>query len=109
MVASSQMYTSLTAATELLQWSFITLFVLFEVGSAICGAAQSSKMLIVGRAIAGIGAASLLNGSITIVSCTAPPEKRPSKCDSWLGLSIHTLVANDASSKVLIGSMMASE
>ncbi|KID81976.1 efflux pump [Metarhizium guizhouense ARSEF 977] len=60
-----------------LKWSFITLFALFEVGSAICGAAQSSKMLIVGRAIAGIGAASLLNGSITIVSCAAPPEKRP--------------------------------
>lgn len=34
-------------------------------------------MLIIGRAIAGLGAAGIINGAITIVSSCAPLEKRP--------------------------------
>lgn len=34
-------------------------------------------MLIVGRFVAGLGAAGIANGSITIVSSCAPIEKRP--------------------------------
>ncbi|KAJ4372060.1 hypothetical protein N0V83_003833 [Neocucurbitaria cava] len=49
-------------------WSFLALFLLFEIGSAISGAATSSKMLIVGRAIAGAGAAGLLSGTLSIVA-----------------------------------------
>lgn len=38
-------------------------------------------MLIIGRAVAGMGAAGIINGAITIVSSCAPLEKRPSECD----------------------------
>ena len=34
-------------------------------------------MLIVGRAVAGFGAAGIINGAITIISSCAPLEKRP--------------------------------
>jgi MFS family permease len=39
---------------------------LFEIGSAICGAAPSSEVFIVGRAIAGLGASGILGGSVSI-------------------------------------------
>ena len=60
-----------------LKWSFLFSMLVFEVGSLICGVAQSSVMLIVGRAIAGLGGAGLSVGGTTIVSFTVPPAKRP--------------------------------
>lgn len=45
----------------------------------MCGAAQSSAMLIVGRAVAGIGASGLLNGAYTILALTVAPEKQACK------------------------------
>ena len=54
----------------------IALFI-FEVGSVICGAAQSSEMLIVGRAVAGIGSAGLFSGGMTIVGYSVPLRRRP--------------------------------
>lgn len=64
-----------------MQWSFLTFFFIFEVGSAICGAAQSSTMLIVGRAIAGIGASGLLNGGYTILALVVAPARQAGKID----------------------------
>lgn len=49
---------------------------LFELGSLLCGVAQSSKMLIVGRAIAGLGGSGLQNGALTIISACVPLQKR---------------------------------
>ena len=40
---------------------------LFEVGSAICGAAPNSVAFIVGRAVAGVGAAGILGGSVSVL------------------------------------------
>ncbi|KAL6792255.1 putative efflux pump antibiotic resistance protein [Trichoderma sp. SZMC 28013] len=60
-----------------LKFSFLTAILLFEVGSAICGAAPNSIALIVGRAIAGLGAAGVSAGSYTIIAYSAAPEKRP--------------------------------
>jgi len=62
-----------------MQWCYIVFFGIFELGSAICGAAQSSNMLIVGRAIAGVGAAGLSSGAYTLLSASVPLEKRPGK------------------------------
>ncbi|GJN81907.1 hypothetical protein PLIIFM63780_005443 [Purpureocillium lilacinum] len=59
------------------KWTYLSFFLVFEVGSAICGAATSSTMLIVGRAVAGLGAAGLMNGSLTIVQGACTPESRP--------------------------------
>ncbi|KAK9312057.1 major facilitator superfamily domain-containing protein [Lipomyces starkeyi] len=49
----------------------------FELGSVLCGAATSSNMLIIGRAIAGLGGSGLLNGGYSIVHASAPLEKQP--------------------------------
>ena len=38
---------------------------LFEIGSAICGAAPNSAAFIVGRAIAGVGAAGIFSGCVS--------------------------------------------
>jgi MFS transporter, DHA2 family, glioxin efflux transporter len=43
-----------------LKWSFLISMLIFEIGSLICGIAPNSKILIVGRAIAGLGESSFL-------------------------------------------------
>ncbi|KAF9887633.1 hypothetical protein FE257_009726 [Aspergillus nanangensis] len=60
-----------------LRISFLVAGVIFEVGSLICGAAPSSVAFIVGRAIAGWGAAGLVGGCYTIIAFVAPPHKAP--------------------------------
>jgi MFS family permease len=59
------------------QWTFLGFFALFELGSALCGAAASSSMLIIGRAVAGLGGSGLLNGGYTIIHSIVPMEKQP--------------------------------
>ncbi|KKK20311.1 hypothetical protein ARAM_002431 [Aspergillus rambellii] len=75
------------------KWSYLVFFALFEVGSALCGGANSSKMLIVGRAIAGLGASGLLNGSYTIIASILPVAKQPSYRGILMGLSFFGLLA----------------
>lgn len=62
---------------QIKQWTFLVFFGVFELGSLLCGAAVSSAMLIVGRAVAGFGAAGIIIGAITIVSSCVPMERRP--------------------------------
>ncbi|CAG8949328.1 hypothetical protein HYFRA_00004954 [Hymenoscyphus fraxineus] len=50
---------------------------LFEVGSIICATAQNSVSLIIGRAVAGAGAAALFSGSMIIIGFTVPLSTRP--------------------------------
>ncbi|KAI1385496.1 major facilitator superfamily domain-containing protein [Hypoxylon trugodes] len=57
--------------------TFLITVLLFEIGSAICGAAPSSVAFIIGRAIAGLGAGGIQSGAITIVVYAVPLEKRP--------------------------------
>ncbi len=45
-----------------IKWLIIASIIIFEAGSALCGAAPSSNALIVGRAIAGIGGAGMYIG-----------------------------------------------
>ncbi len=49
---------------------------LFELGSLLSGVATSSKMFIVGRAVAGMGGSGIVNGGLTIVAKCIPMEKR---------------------------------
>ncbi|KAL6706129.1 hypothetical protein ACN47E_006045 [Coniothyrium glycines] len=56
---------------------FLSGIFLFEGGSAICGAAQTSTMLIIGRAIAGLGSSGIFTGAILIMLNTVPLHKRP--------------------------------
>ncbi|KAI0454534.1 major facilitator superfamily domain-containing protein [Xylaria acuta] len=50
---------------------------LFEVGSALCGAAPSSVAFIVGRAIQGVGSAGIFAGGIVVIVYAVPLHKRP--------------------------------
>lgn len=56
--------------------SFLASLAIFEMGSVFCGAAVSSKMLIGGRAVAGVGSAGLISGGLTITASAVPLEKR---------------------------------
>lgn len=56
---------------------FLSGIFLFEGGSAICGASTSSMMLIIGRAIAGLGSSGIFTGAILIMLNTVPLHKRP--------------------------------
>ncbi|ETS76724.1 hypothetical protein PFICI_12111 [Pestalotiopsis fici W106-1] len=58
------------------KWTYLIFLFLFEVGSLICGLANSSSMFIGGRAIAGLGSSGLMNGGLTIVAGAVPLEKR---------------------------------
>ncbi|GAB7344585.1 hypothetical protein MBLNU457_3081t1 [Dothideomycetes sp. NU457] len=59
------------------KWTYIIAITIFEIGSAISGAAPSSVVLIVGRAISGIGGAGMFGGSMVIIFNVLPLHKRP--------------------------------
>ncbi|KAJ3572915.1 hypothetical protein NPX13_g4889 [Xylaria arbuscula] len=61
-----------------LKLSYLTAIFIFEVGSLICGVAPNSVALIIGRAIAGVGAAGVGCGSYSIITFIAEPKKRAS-------------------------------
>lgn len=63
------------------KWVFLANITVFELGSLICGLASSSVMLIVGRAIAGLGSSGIMSGAITIIVHILPLHKRP----AWTG------------------------
>lgn len=56
---------------------FFCAIALFEIGSAVCGAAPSSIALIIGRAIAGAGSAGVMAGVMQILVLVVPLERRP--------------------------------
>ncbi|KAL9107727.1 MAG: hypothetical protein Q9227_007442 [Pyrenula ochraceoflavens] len=58
------------------KWTYIIALILFEAGSVLCAAATTSKMLIGGRALAGVGASALFSGSMTIIGYTVTLRKR---------------------------------
>ncbi|KAI0407363.1 major facilitator superfamily domain-containing protein [Xylaria palmicola] len=55
---------------------------LFEVGSAVCGAAPNSVAFILGRAIQGVGSAGIFAGCIVVVVYAVPLHRRP----FWQGM-----------------------
>lgn len=56
---------------------FVLSILVFEVGSVVCGAAPSSVAFIIGRAVAGLGAAGIFSGSVMIMLPLVPLRKRP--------------------------------
>ncbi|CZR65599.1 related to MFS multidrug transporter [Phialocephala subalpina] len=59
------------------KYTFLTFLGIFELGSLLCGVAQYSSMLIIARAVAGLGASGLTNGCYTIMAAAVPMHKRP--------------------------------
>ncbi|OJJ45915.1 hypothetical protein ASPZODRAFT_167617 [Penicilliopsis zonata CBS 506.65] len=67
-----KIYTLFSVKTTLL-----ATILLFEAGSALCAAAPSSLVFIIGRALAGLGAGGVLSGVMVVVVYTIPLNKRP--------------------------------
>ena len=59
------------------KWVYLASLVVFEVGSAVCGAAPNSTAFIIGRAVAGLGNAGLFQGAVVIIVYIVPLHKRP--------------------------------
>jgi MFS family permease len=59
------------------KWALIGSIVLFEIGSVVCATAPSSKALIVGRVITGIGGAGVTPGSFLLITFLVPVQARP--------------------------------
>jgi MFS family permease len=60
-----------------IKWVFLASIALFELGSLICGVAQNSLTLIMGRAVAGMGSAAIFSGALIILAHSVPLERRP--------------------------------
>ncbi|KAF2877682.1 major facilitator superfamily domain-containing protein [Massariosphaeria phaeospora] len=56
---------------------FLGYLAIFEIGSLICALAASSRTLIVGRAITGLGASGIFAGSLVVITTIMPLHKRP--------------------------------
>ncbi|ORY41978.1 MFS general substrate transporter [Rhizoclosmatium globosum] len=59
------------------KWVFVFSMVVFEIGSLLCGAAKDMSMLILGRAVAGIGGGGIFTIAFIIISDIAVIEDRP--------------------------------
>ncbi|OIW31630.1 MFS general substrate transporter [Coniochaeta ligniaria NRRL 30616] len=59
-----------------MKWLFVTAVILFEAGSALCGAAPSMNAMIVGRVIAGAGGAGIYLGGLTFFTALTTMEER---------------------------------
>ena len=51
-----------------IKWTFLSAIGLFELGSLICGTAPNSIALILGRAVAGLGAGGIFSGGVVILA-----------------------------------------
>ncbi|KAJ9164826.1 MFS general substrate transporter [Coniochaeta hoffmannii] len=60
-----------------LKWTYTVALLVFEIGSLICAVAPNSVTLIVGRAVAGVGASGILCGGLVLMSHVVEMEKRP--------------------------------
>ena len=69
------------------KWTFLGFLAAFELGSVLCGAANSSVMLIVGRAVAGAGGSGLISGALTIIASCVPLQKRAAMTGMLMGFS----------------------
>lgn len=67
-----QVYAQLSA-----KWVYLLNVVVFEAGSALCGAAPGMPALIVGRCICGVGGAGLYVGVFNLIAGTTTMAERP--------------------------------
>lgn len=58
------------------KWVFILCVVVFEAGSALCGAAPDMDALIAGRAITGVGGSGMYVGVLTLLSMSTTEKER---------------------------------
>ncbi|KAI1424312.1 MFS general substrate transporter [Xylaria sp. FL1777] len=59
-----------------MKWMFVITVALFDIGSALCGAAPNMAALIVGRVIAGAGGTGIYLGSLNFLTALTVPDER---------------------------------
>jgi MFS family permease len=59
------------------KWTYILCVFIFEVGSAVCGAAPNMNAIIIGRAICGVGGSGMYVGVMTLLAATTTIHERP--------------------------------
>ncbi|KAF9871779.1 MFS transporter [Colletotrichum karsti] len=59
------------------KWIYLASLLIFEAGSVLCAAAPSSRALIAGRVVSGVGAAALYSGAINMLAMAASPQRTP--------------------------------
>ncbi|CAG8972940.1 hypothetical protein HYALB_00001360 [Hymenoscyphus albidus] len=59
------------------KWVLLWSILLFEIGSAVCGAAPNSVAFVIGRAISGLGSSGIFSGVIITMVVSVPLNKRP--------------------------------
>lgn len=74
---SNWVQTRVRTDTATCQVVYMVAILIFEIGSAVCGAAPNSEALIIGRAVAGLGSAGIFSGAILIIANTVPLSQRP--------------------------------
>ncbi|KAJ6029823.1 hypothetical protein N7499_012236 [Penicillium canescens] len=58
------------------KWTYMIALALFEIGSLICAVTPTSKGLIIGRAIAGVGSGGLSPGALLVLANSVPLHRR---------------------------------
>jgi EmrB/QacA subfamily drug resistance transporter len=76
--------------------------VFFTAASILCGIAASSRVLIAGRALQGVGAAFLVPGSLAIISATFDDAERGRAIGTWSGFSAITTAIGPVSGGWLV-------
>lgn len=61
------------------QGTFIIFLSIYMLSNLLSAIAVSSNMLIIGRAVQGIGGAGVWNGVFTIIAAAVPRDKKPSE------------------------------
>src|SRR5690348_14018833 len=69
---------------------FVFGVIAFTIASIWCGFAPNALVLVVGRALQGVGAAFLVPGSLAIISATFPEGERGQAIGTWSGFSAIT-------------------
>ncbi|KAI1261839.1 MFS general substrate transporter [Xylariaceae sp. FL1019] len=59
-----------------MKWTYVFTVLLFNIGSALCGAAPNMTTLIVGRVIAGAGGTGIYLGSLNYITAMTVPKER---------------------------------
>ncbi|KAI1845673.1 hypothetical protein JX265_005363 [Neoarthrinium moseri] len=81
---------------------YIISICIFEIGSLLCTVAVTSPMFILGRAVAGVGAAGIMSGSPVLLAYYFPRHRRP----LWTTVVVSTKMTGIVSAPIVGGALI---